>query len=47
MVDTLLIKTIDDAFDNRDKITEETSGELREAVQEALRQLDSGEVRVA
>ncbi len=47
MIDTLLIKTIDDAFDNRDNINQETSGEVRKAVEEALRLLDSGEVRVA
>ena len=47
MIDTLLIKTIDNAFDNRDKITQETFGEVRKAVEEALRLLDSGEVRVA
>ncbi len=42
-----LEKTIDKAFDERDSISTETRGEIREAVEEALLLLDSGKVRVA
>ena len=38
---------IDPAWDDRDAIGAGTKGEVRDAVDEALRQLDSGEVRVA
>ena len=47
MTDPSLIKIIDEAFDDRDTITQDTSGEVRDAVEEALRLLDCGEVRVA
>ena len=47
MVDPLLIKMIDNAFDDRDSITQETTGEVRNAVEKALWLLDSGEIRVA
>ena len=47
MIDPLLIKTIDDAFEIRDTITQETTGEVKNAVEDALRLLDNGEVRVA
>ncbi len=39
--------TIDTAFDNRDSVTTDTRGEVREAVEEALHRLDAGDVRVA
>ena len=39
--------TIDAAWDDRDSICAGTSGAVRDAVEEALRQLDSGEARVA
>ena len=38
---------IDAAWDDRDAIGATTTGEIRDAVDEALRQLDSGEARVA
>lgn len=38
---------VNQAFDARDTITVDTQGEVREAVAEALKQLDSGELRVA
>ncbi len=47
MADPSLIKIIDEAFDDRDTITQDTSGEVRNAVEESLRLLDCGEVRVA
>lgn len=39
--------TIEKAFDDRDNINTGTTGEVREAVQEALNLMDSGAVRVA
>ena len=39
--------TIDTAFDNRDSVTTSTTGEVREAVDDALNALDSGKLRVA
>ena len=42
-----LAKTIDDAFENRGEISVSTKGEVRDAVEEALNLLDSGEARVA
>ena len=39
--------TIDDAWEARDTINLETTGEIREAVEEALNLLDSGKARVA
>ena len=39
--------TIEKAFDDRDNINTGTTGEVREAVQDALNLLDSGAVRVA
>jgi len=42
-----LAKTIDEAFENRDAISLSTTGEVREAVNEALQLLDSGDLRVA
>ena len=42
-----LRETIDAAFENRDGITPATTGEIREAVEEALDLLDSGRARVA
>ena len=38
---------INTAFDNRDDVSPQTSGEIRDAVEEALNLLDSGEARVA
>ncbi|MBT3778052.1 MAG: 2,3,4,5-tetrahydropyridine-2,6-dicarboxylate N-succinyltransferase [Pelagibacteraceae bacterium] len=37
---------IDSAFENRDQINTNTSGEIRESVDEALNQLDMGHIRV-
>ena len=42
-----LEKTLEQAFENRDSITAETRGEVREAVETALDLLDSGSARVA
>ncbi|OBZ96817.1 2,3,4,5-tetrahydropyridine-2,6-carboxylate N-succinyltransferase [Pararhizobium polonicum] len=42
-----LSKTIDTAFDNRDTVTINTKGEIRDAVDTALDLLDGGKVRVA
>ncbi|MBC8267259.1 MAG: 2,3,4,5-tetrahydropyridine-2,6-dicarboxylate N-succinyltransferase [Rhodospirillaceae bacterium] len=39
--------TIDDAWEARDTVSLETTGEVREAVEEALNLLDSGQARVA
>ncbi len=44
---TALQSTIETAFDNRDEINIQTQGEVREAVNDALNMLDSGEGRVA
>jgi 2,3,4,5-tetrahydropyridine-2-carboxylate N-succinyltransferase len=44
---TSLEKTIDKAFDERDAISTETRGEVRDAVETSLLLLDSGEARVA
>ena len=42
-----LEKAIDTAFDNRDAVNADTKVEVREAVEEALSLLDSGQARVA
>ncbi|AMM85087.1 2,3,4,5-tetrahydropyridine-2,6-dicarboxylate N-succinyltransferase [Martelella sp. AD-3] len=42
-----LEKTIETAFENRAEISVSTRGEVREAVEDALNLLDSGEARVA
>ena len=42
-----LAATIDDAWENRDNISPALTGEVREAIEEALNQLDSGQTRVA
>ncbi len=42
-----LAETIEKAFENRQEITPQTRGEVREAVETALDLLDRGEVRVA
>ena len=42
-----LQSTIDSAFDARDEVSVTTTGPVREAVEEALNQLDSGKARVA
>ena len=47
MTYSTLTNTINDAFDVRDSITQDTIGEVRDAVEEALGLLDRGEVRVA
>jgi len=39
--------TIDQAFDDRDSITTETTGDIRDAVNAALELMDCGEARVA
>lgn len=44
---TQLEATIEAAFDNRDSISTDTKGEIREAIDEALNLLDSGKARVA
>ncbi len=44
---TALQSTIETAFENRDEINAQTQGEVREAVNDALNMLDSGEGRVA
>lgn len=41
-----LVNLINDAFDARDTINPETSGEVRSAVEEALGLLDGGQLRV-
>ncbi|WP_339333620.1 2,3,4,5-tetrahydropyridine-2,6-dicarboxylate N-succinyltransferase [uncultured Maricaulis sp.] len=47
MTDTALITTIETAWDNRDGISADTTGEVREAVETAISLLDSGQARVA
>ena len=47
MSTSALAATIDAAFDNRDDVSPQTTGEVRDAVGEALNLLDRGEVRVA
>jgi 2,3,4,5-tetrahydropyridine-2,6-dicarboxylate N-succinyltransferase len=47
MSHTDLAKTIDDAFDQRDRITPKTKGPVRKAVERALDLLDAGKLRVA
>ncbi|WP_425063997.1 2,3,4,5-tetrahydropyridine-2,6-dicarboxylate N-succinyltransferase [Pyruvatibacter mobilis] len=42
-----LAATIETAFDNRDSVNTSTTGEVREAVDNALNALDSGKLRVA
>lgn len=44
---TQLEATIEAAFDNRDTVSTDTKGEIRDAVDEALNLLDSGQARVA
>ncbi len=39
--------TIDTAWDNRDDLSTDTKGEVRDAVESALAMLDSGEARIA
>src|SRR5690349_24261880 len=47
MTDATLARTIDDAFEARDKIGPKTKGAVRKAVDTALNLLDSGKARVA
>ena len=47
MADSQLEQVIEQAFDNRDAINASTTGEVKEAVQEALHLMDSGQARVA
>ncbi|RKR03823.1 2,3,4,5-tetrahydropyridine-2,6-dicarboxylate N-succinyltransferase [Maricaulis maris] len=47
MTDTTLITTIDNAWDNRDSVSTDTTGEIRDAVETAINLLDSGKARVA
>jgi 2,3,4,5-tetrahydropyridine-2-carboxylate N-succinyltransferase len=42
-----LKSVIDAAWEIRDQLTQQTMGEIRDAVNTALNQLDSGEARVA
>ncbi len=42
-----LASVIDTAFENRDSVNSSTTGEIRDAVEETLNALDSGELRVA
>jgi 2,3,4,5-tetrahydropyridine-2-carboxylate N-succinyltransferase len=42
-----LQKAVDAAWEDRDSITPGTKGEVRDAIESALDQLDSGQVRVA
>jgi len=47
MSTSALAATIDAAFDNRDDIGPQTTGEVRDAVTDALNLLDAGQARVA
>ena len=47
MSNTQLQSVIEGAWDQRERITTETRGEIRDAVETALAQLDKGEARVA
>ncbi len=47
MADFQLEKVIEDAFEARDTISSATTGEVKEAVSEALHLMDSGQARVA
>ena len=48
MTDTVALQaTIDAAFEDREQITTSTTGDIRDAVEKALRMLDAGEARVA
>lgn len=47
MSQTSLEAVIDAAFENRDEVNAQTTGEIRDAVETALNMLDSGEARVA
>ena len=47
MSTSALAATIDAAFDNRDDVSPQTTGEVRDAVTEALNLLDAGNARVA
>jgi len=47
MSTSALAATIDAAFDNRDDVSPQTTGEVRDAVGKALNLLDRGDVRVA
>ena len=47
MNQNILQATIDTAWEKRNSIGIETTGEVREAVEEALNLLDSGKARVA
>ena len=42
-----LQKTIDDAWENRDTVSPETTGAVRDAIDAALDGLDNGQFRVA
>lgn len=42
-----LENTINTAWDNRDELSTDTTGEVRDAVNEALNMIDSGQLRVA
>ena len=44
---TALQSAIESAWDDRENLSPTTTGEVREAVQDALNALDNGEIRVA
>ena len=41
-----LKKIIEEAFENRDQINTQTTGKVRDSVDETLNQLDTGKIRV-
>ncbi|MBT6285608.1 MAG: 2,3,4,5-tetrahydropyridine-2,6-dicarboxylate N-succinyltransferase, partial [Rhodospirillaceae bacterium] len=47
MTDTALEQSIDQAWEDRDSITPQTTGAARDAIEAALEGLDSGTLRVA
>lgn len=47
MSDQTLIATINQAWEDRDTLSTDTTGEIRDAVNEALNMMDSGKARVA
>ena len=47
MTDTALEQSIDQAWEDRDTITPQTTGVARDAIEAALEGLDSGTLRVA
>ena len=47
MTDTALEQSIDQAWEDRDSITPQSTGAARDAIEAALEGLDSGTLRVA